>query len=729
MKHLFRLLLITVLLSFQFAFAGELQVAQIDGTNTNTQLYFTPKMLAMLELFKTWEQRLAKNEIDATFYLASGDFRRAILDLDVEGPGDVEILIHINNQNLKPLTIPRLLDFLKTNGVDVKPELHQIFGDEKKLDIFAKDRFSLDHDRPYVGELGLFEGMGDTSINQLRYSPSKNKVEGDRANLDALKEGRILFLEKDKTAQLPEAKKITGLKSSTIYKSTILRLALRSIRLETEILLSPNPNDLTLDSSFDDVLKGFELFFAEALEKNSHKELKEFKFDEAYVEQFLKIFRGRTREERKIIRTFLEKKFPETLKLWLALGLNYKTLVNTGNERAAIAGNARYSEIRPFLDKKHEVQNPFEPPRIPVQVLSDFSARLEYLVRNYDSLKFEEQVTILNQYNAAVAYLEKPAISRLKQRTFIDIHLANLSYLDPSALEEDDERSLQELMLETKRPLKRTYREAKIPESEKAFQEILKKVKASKAAGQVPVVVLDLDGVLFMGLSSRLEILKRYDRDNGTDYFKDLTLTDLQERDVKDLVYLAVQKKIEEPKKAIATADQILDFFMSLLSSEVYYHHLELNTDLVNRLQPIFAAGAVPFYLTARSPYLTKLTQKALLEAGLPKGELVMMQERGHVSEYKLQELKKYKEANSSSKKPHELISFFDDNRGTVVAIQKGLPEIASYRVLTRRNASSWEAFLAEKDGLEHRVLGTRSADACESKLKKKTKRKKASTH
>lgn len=717
MKHLFRLLLIAVPMTFQSAFAGELQVAHIDGTEEKTELYFTSKMLAMLELFKTWEQRLAKNEIHATFYLASGDFRRAILDLDVEGPGDVEILIHLNNQNLKPLTIPRLLDFLKTNGVDVKPELHQIFGDEKKLDIFAKDRFSLDNNRPYVGELGLFEGMGDTSINQLRYSPSQNKVEGDTANLEALKDGRILFLEKDKTAQLPEAEKITGLKSSTIYKSTILRLALRSIRLETEILLSPNPNGLTLDSSFDEVLKGFELFFAEALEKNAHKELKEFKFDEAYIEQFLKIFRGRTREERKTIRAFLEKKFPETLKLWLALGLNYKTLVNTGNERAAIIGNARYSEIRPFLDKKHEVQNPFEPPRIPVQVLSDFSTKLEYLVRNYDSLKFEDQVKILNQYNAAVAYLQKPAVSRLKQRTFIDNHLPHLSYLDPSALKKEDKQTLQDLMVKTKRPLTRTYREAKIPESEQVFKEILKKVKAIKTAGGVPVVVLDLDGVFFLGLASRFEILKRYDRDNGTDFFSDLKIEDLQERDVKDLVYLAVQKKIETPKEVIATADKVIDFFMSLLSSEVYYHHLELNSDLVRRLKPIFAAGAVPFYLTARGPYLTKLTQKALEEAGLPRGELVMMQERGNVSEYKLQELQKYMKANSSSQ--HQIVSFLDDNRGTVTAIQKGLPEIASYRVLTRRNGSSWETFLAEKDGLEHRVLGTRSADTCENKLKK----------
>lgn len=282
----------------------------------------------------------------------------------VEGPGDLEVLIHIENQSFKPIRVPTVLAYLTKNGVNLEHDLKEVFRANKKLDVFIKDQFALENGRGYTGEFGEFAEMGDTSVNELRYSPTLNLVDGKNENLEALSQHKILYLEKDKVAPKAKPSKIAGLKGESSYSPMILRMALRSLRLETELYLAENPNHLTLDQSFIDVLAGFELFFQNISPEEIHK----YSVNEVYLEQFKKLFRNRSLKETKKIVAFLEAHHPKTLEIWNHLGLDYgaflqtvrKDILKSNREFRAVVKNARYRNLGPFLDKDFTVRNPFE---------------------------------------------------------------------------------------------------------------------------------------------------------------------------------------------------------------------------------------------------------------------------------------------------------------------------------------------------------------------------------
>ncbi len=165
--------------------------------------------------------------------------------------------------------------------------------------------------------------MGDTSLNALVYSPTTKRLDGKDIDLDALCDGRIRFTEPHKAEKLSEPDSIAHTGAKGMWPSTILRLALRAIRLAIDLELAPNPSGLTMDVSFDTVLRGFPLYFdTVALDK-----VGKFRLDAAYVEQFVKIFRNRKPAELKAINTLLGTRFAESLPYFKALGLDVAALV------------------------------------------------------------------------------------------------------------------------------------------------------------------------------------------------------------------------------------------------------------------------------------------------------------------------------------------------------------------------------------------------------------------
>ncbi len=167
------------------------------------------------------------------FLSGAGDLRRALLTMEIDAPGDVELYVQFKNRALgEPVTLNKALDFLKKHGVNAEKEFQAIFGKEKHIDIMVRDQKSLETNGPYVNNHGKFENMGDNSLNRLLYSHAKNEIIGLPEDLAALANGKVTFTESSKTTKFPEAKAVQdGLKTKSFYARGILRMALRSLRL------------------------------------------------------------------------------------------------------------------------------------------------------------------------------------------------------------------------------------------------------------------------------------------------------------------------------------------------------------------------------------------------------------------------------------------------------------------------------------------------------------------
>lgn len=748
MEYTLRKIVISLLLLANLqSYAQEIRTADIEGVDGQVSLYFSAKIVSMLALFQEWEMHLQQKGIEADFYLASGDFRRAVLHTEADGPGDVEVLVHLNNKNFVPTKLVDVLEFLKKQGVDIEARLHELFADTKKIDIFVKDQYLLQNGWPYVGELGSFEGMGDNSVNQLRYSPSKNRVEGDPSNLRALKEGKILFLEMAKTAKLTQTKQISRVKAKTEYPATLLRMALRSIRLEVELLLSPNPNQLSLDKSFSDVLHGFELYFAEVCcDQEKLSGLSEYELPDTYLEQFLKIFRGRTKAEKKKIKDYLVKNFKNTVSIWSALGLDIDALMTAGSERRAIIQNARYNSLRPFLNAKLDVRNPFKVKSLTqkllnmaksakgtgldqllsISILDKHSPSLSYLVRHFDELDFEMQLSVIDSYVKALKYFAKPALGRLQERTFIDVSLIQYPLANPDDLDKADKLTLLEYLesLNVYADDETIYRIQEPEFSSEAFADLLARTKDAVKQEKVPILALDLDGVLFITESRKVKILKAFDLVHGTDWFKHLTVKNLLGFKTKEFLYFYLETQITNSKDLLVTVDRVNDFYVRHIMSEEFVAQDDVNIDLVRQLAPLFAAGAKPLYITARTENLKTVSIQAIQRAGLPAGPIQMGgTKKTNTAQTKAMQIKLFHDDSNGS----VVIGFLDNDRSNVNEMSGAFPDFPSYRVFIRDVHMTPKTILARSDISEFEVYGKSvvSSNECQSLLNVKIKKPK----
>lgn len=693
--------------------------ARIEGSQQTVSLYFNPQIEQMMALFTAWENDLKTKGIPVRFYLSAGEFRRAVLHAEADGPGDVEILIHVLNESFRPLTVGQVLGFLKSHGVLVEEGMHRIFGPDKKLDFFVKDKFALDRQLPYMNNLGPFAGMGDTSLNELRYSASENVIDGHPDNRLALARRQIRFLDQHKTERRPP-RKVVHVKATTEYNPSLLRVALRSIRLETEILLAPNPNHLVPDESFSQVRNGFDLYFAATPED----QLGLFEMDPTYLEQFLKIFRGRTLKQRQLILSDLETNHSKTLWYFKQLNLDYELLakgVQPGEsehqlEIKAILNHARYEYIRPFFDSRRGVLNPFSaqtrqkkllalaangrPPHldrmIPEKILSQLSPHLAYLVNHFKDLDLEHQTLAVKDYVDLLKLLAKPAQSRLiKQKEFLNTYFRHVPFIDPSHLAEKDPRSLLEFLeVEWKDQVVTTnYRWARVESSDKAFSDLLVAAKAVSAEGFRPVLAIDLDGVLFEMHWRDLAVLKEFDSLNNTSYFRDTSVQDLERHSsLTEFLFHWLPAQISDPKALVKLAAEAKEFVEKNLWSENLNFQEHANEDLIRRLQSLFQAGVHPIFITGRSHFMAERTRQDLSRMGFGQAEVFFdTHEEKSTRQYKSATLHQYIVEHPG----HKVIGFLDDLSTNVNGIAETFPDILSFVVHSRRQGDQVETFLS----------------------------------
>jgi hypothetical protein len=109
-------------------FAGEKAQVNLLGRRAKIELEFSEKVSLLLRKFKDWESRLSQNGVEAEFLLGAGELRRALLQMPVENPGDVEVFLHVKSHWISGKTTSQARLFLSQNGVALDQEVAAIFG-------------------------------------------------------------------------------------------------------------------------------------------------------------------------------------------------------------------------------------------------------------------------------------------------------------------------------------------------------------------------------------------------------------------------------------------------------------------------------------------------------------------------------------------------------------------------------------------------------------------------
>lgn len=716
----------------QLSSSFERREAGIAGRREKVILQFNPRMRRLIESIGVWEAQLRQKGLEARFLIGAGDLRRAVLQMPADGPGDVELFLHIANRSLKPVRLTAAIQLLRDNGLDLVSTFKRLFP-ENKLDLFVKDEYSLKNGKPYLGELGFFDELGDTSLNQLVYSPGENLLYGDPANLEALALGSIRFTEKEKVRRLEEPASITGTGKKSDYPATILRLALRSIRLWFDLKLSPNENRLRLDGSFHEVLKGFELYFKDC----ASEKLAGYALPEAYVLQFLKMFRNRTPQELKTMRSAFPKEFPKTFKTFQGLGLDPELLMagavpadkREAVEFKAVHQNARYKALKPFISKPGmEILNPFKSAKlakallaqavqkgideehmkmIPEEVLKLYSPSLFHHVRHFDTLSREEKLATVQEAVAALKLFSKEAAARLfKESVFREQHFHRFSFANPSRLKPEDPRTLLEFVSAEMRS--RPSRSETNPPQAGVFNrpvlsEVESRIAKARAAGKAPVLFVDLDGTVYSAGSQTAALLRRYDGIHGTSYFSGLKAAGVAAGDAEEFLYEHLAGQIRDFRALKSRVEEVKEFLKAERFKEEALRGLEVDPTVQGSLLKWEKLGARIVYVTARPAEQGAVTLESLKTDGLPAGELIVNKTSAGSARYKLEAIEEYRSGHPKT----EMVLFLDDDRLNVQKIRSEMPEILAVRVLSRRDPAAVrsETFLSREDSDVYRVL------------------------
>jgi hypothetical protein len=706
--------------------AAVLRQALVDQHPEKVEILLTDKIERLSGLFKEWEEGLHRNSIEVEFFIGAGDLRRAILQTEINPSQNVEVFIHLKNQNLTPLKLKNVLGFFKMHGVDLQSSLSEIYGRDKIISFYVKDSVSLKENRPYFGEYGHFPNMGDTSLNQLTYSPTKNVIYGKPENLRALLEGKIISTEVERTAKLPKARKILGSsKPTTLYPTTLLRMALKTIRLNLDLKLTPNPRHLQLDQSFDSVIHGFELFFATSnIETNNG-----FFLDPTYIEQFLKIFRERSNGELSQILQYFKTELPKTYEILKSLNLDVDLLCRprTGLmdlerlEFRAVHKNARYKNIRPFLDKDFRIINPFKhesriqqllqenfpsqfnegrAKAIPPDILKSYNAKLYEQVKHFGELDRETRVDVIKDYLSAVKYFSQDVKKRLiHEMTFSQELLFNFPYIDLRHLFPNDQRTLgdfisDELKLNPEKkpiPVKETF-----TQTTSALTEISKRAQEVKAKGKRAVIMVDLDNTLFVSASRFAYLLRNYDRLNETHYFANLDYSQIPYHEFEDFLYGHLGPQFENFKLLQERINSVLEYVHINHFTDASVMSDDINEELAEYLKAQSREGVRIVYLTARSPQQRGASQRALFAHQMPVDQLIVNEAeyKDYVTPiFKVMQLRKYMKDHPDE----EIVAFLDDDLKNIARALDELPELPSYQVILRNFTRETKMFIAKR--------------------------------
>lgn len=155
----------------------------------------------------------------------------------------------------------------------------------------------------------------------------------------------------------------------------------------------------------------------------------------------------------------------------------------------------------------------------------------------------------------------------------------------------------------------------------KALERVLERVLETRASGEVPVVVFDLDDTLFSTKNRHLRILKEFagSRGNGA-------------RALADVPPSALRYSIAETARAAGVTDEALLKDLQAFWSERFFADAYLGADAPVPGAPAFVlsvleAGGVVVYLTGRDETMREGTLRALERSGFPApdGEAVRL--------------------------------------------------------------------------------------------------------
>ncbi len=716
------------------AIAEPARTATIGSSSATAKLEFNDHMQTLMSEMAGWEKNLKAAGIDATFYLGAGDLRRAILQMPADGPGDVEVFVHFNNREVQPRHLGEVHKLLAQHGIDINQTLTRTFGKEKKLDLFVKDSYTQRENKPYFGEFGFFENMGDTSLNQLIYSPTQNRIYGDEENIEALKQGNIRFTDQHKARKLEEPKKIPRVGAESEYPATILRLALRSIRLRMDLLSAPNQNKLKLDPSFNDVLKGFEHYFVNA----APEDIAQYELDDKYLEQFLKIFRNRTNAERAKIKETFATEFPNTLKILGHLGLDVDLLAKPRNARTnedklefqAVHKNARYAALQPFINPRTmAISNPFanatklkqllpvldarakvpvqaEP--LPPEILKLYSPDLALKMAQFEKLSNDNKLAAVKEYQDAVKFFGKPANARLlKEVTFREEHFVRFPFLDPELIDPNEKKSLLEFVKEGLAKASARGARRPAPPNEVSYNQpivdgINERITTAKRSGKVPTVFVDLDGTLYNDASRIEYLLHLYDQVNGTHFFDNVEKENVPAGEVEHFLSQKLSEQLSDYNELRDRLEQIKEFIATERHTGKAFEQARIEPTLRDHLTAWKNAGAKIVYVTARYGGSRKVTEEILKRDGVPNDGLFTNDGRLNAAKYKEAVFREYQETNPN----HELTAFFDNDRSNLEKARQVFPQMLSVRVFSRRDAKTGTSSLyyAETDQAVYKI-------------------------
>jgi len=695
----------------------------------------------LIPLFSRWQERL-RPHADVEFLLGAGDLRRALLGMPSDGPGDIEIFIHFNDQNLAPYANTRAMLFLERHGIDLVSEIRQLLdAPHKKVDVFVRDKIAIDTNGPYVTELSVFEGHGDTSVNALTYSPARNTILGADENLEALRRGKIVFLELHKTRLLEDPKEIPitnaarGVKYFSAYPSTILRQDFRATRLAVDLFLQKNylNGRLSLDeASFETILQGTELYFGD-LPPAVVAQFPLYAKDDTYLMVFLKMFRKRTDRQLAQIREFLYARFPKKVALWKQMGLDVDLLTEprpAGTDVArlefrATHRNTRYDILRPLIQTDFSIENPFIddaafarwatplkgalPRAIPLEILSLYSAGLHWNCVHFDELSLEEKRQTLNAYQSALAMFSGSAYDRLvKQVSFRNDHLATFGFVRPETLIPKSTISLLDHVTQMRADAEQSgipapHFATTSPVNDGVYAELNRALFRAKRANKTPVLVVDLDNSVFETSSRILAILQAYDREMGTHWFSGLKHTDLPIEDYKQFILARLAPHMAGHRQLSDTIDAIWRYVKMKEWDPEFVAKGEANPEMVLALKHFQRKGAKLVFITARKSYLQQVTEDQLDALGLGRTVLCYPrdEERNAVA-WKVETFVEWIE----NLPEYRFIGFLDNENGVINSVRAQLEELIDDGVLSESSAPVIaRVHFRHRDGASHAFL------------------------
>lgn len=489
--------------------------------------------------------------------------------------------------------------------------------------------------------------------------------------------GSVVKVTKEKASPTGKVATSTTYKAPvSLYKQTALRMALRLIRLKVDWELSPNKNDLKFGKGFEEALTGFENFFA--MTDVEHIPL--YRMDTVYIGLFLKIFRNRSNSELKKIRMILERDYPEMIAIWKLIGLDYYHLTKQRKLRSKFKpgpkGDKEYKDYIETIDKQgvwkqahfrsldsfmldtstFEVDNPFKAKKdsqhhqelatplltktdlkdgitykkfqmIPMWLLQKTNPKLAFLVNNFEKLSLTDQAYTVRAYQNEMKFFAATAYKKATTVEFREKHFEQFAWIDPSEIEKDDKRSLQEYLIDRSPPEGQFNQQPEFSLSnsteynQKAIDLIDSRIQEIKDLGKIPVLMVDLDDTLFLRTKRVYTAFKRFDEQHNTAYFENLDLNKMPPGGVEGKIISVLAASPHSPKDSFLF-DELVKKINNFADGEISSNDLiakdDVNKEFLAILKAREAQGVKLVFLTARPDNQKNGTIAALRKQNLP---------------------------------------------------------------------------------------------------------------